>query len=149
MSFALTQPERIQGGQYSVKSDVWSLGITMVELAQGCFPFAMDSNETVHIDDRTTTGAMRSGHPARTEGQKHQAMSILELLQHIVYEPPPRLSPETHFPPLLVRFIDLCLEKNPAKRPTPMELRNHPYVLHCEVHPVDMAGWVQRLGTSR
>ncbi|KAK7455734.1 MAP kinase kinase (MEK) [Stygiomarasmius scandens] len=32
-------PERIQGAEYSVKSDVWSLGITLIELAHGRFPF--------------------------------------------------------------------------------------------------------------
>ncbi|CAN6629210.1 hypothetical protein TRVA0_012S00694 [Trichomonascus vanleenenianus] len=31
-------PERIQGAPYTVKSDVWSLGITLVELAIGKFP---------------------------------------------------------------------------------------------------------------
>lgn len=35
-----SQPERIQGSDYSVKSDVWSLGITLIELAHGCFPFS-------------------------------------------------------------------------------------------------------------
>jgi len=32
-------PERITGAVYSVKSDVWSLGITLLELALGRFPF--------------------------------------------------------------------------------------------------------------
>ncbi|THU99278.1 Pkinase-domain-containing protein [Dendrothele bispora CBS 962.96] len=32
-------PERIQGAEYSVKSDVWSLGIALIELAHGRFPF--------------------------------------------------------------------------------------------------------------
>ncbi|KAF9909843.1 Protein kinase C signaling pathway involved MAPKK protein [Lobosporangium transversale] len=32
-------PERIQGGKYPVQSDVWSLGMTMVEIAQMKFPF--------------------------------------------------------------------------------------------------------------
>lgn len=35
----LQQPERIQGAQYSIKSDIWSLGISLIELAIGRFPF--------------------------------------------------------------------------------------------------------------
>ncbi|GAA5901298.1 uncharacterized protein JCM6883_000169 [Sporobolomyces salmoneus] len=35
-------PERISGDPYTVKSDVWSLGITLVELAIGRFPFSSD-----------------------------------------------------------------------------------------------------------
>ncbi|EKM75110.1 hypothetical protein AGABI1DRAFT_123361 [Agaricus bisporus var. burnettii JB137-S8] len=38
-------PERIQGAEYSVKSDVWSLGITLVELALGRFPFSGEEEE--------------------------------------------------------------------------------------------------------
>ncbi|KAI6856709.1 MAP kinase, partial [Hortaea werneckii] len=33
-------PERIQGGAYTVKSDVWSVGLTLMELAIGKFPFS-------------------------------------------------------------------------------------------------------------
>lgn len=32
-------PERIQGSRYTVKSDVWSLGITLLELALGRAPY--------------------------------------------------------------------------------------------------------------
>jgi mitogen-activated protein kinase kinase len=32
-------PERIQGSRYTVKSDVWSLGITLLELALGKAPW--------------------------------------------------------------------------------------------------------------
>ncbi|KAK2463919.1 hypothetical protein APHAL10511_004091 [Amanita phalloides] len=38
-------PERIQGAEYSVKSDVWSLGITLIELANGRFPFSNDDSD--------------------------------------------------------------------------------------------------------
>jgi mitogen-activated protein kinase kinase len=34
------QPERITGSQYKVTSDVWSLGLTIVEIAMNEFPFA-------------------------------------------------------------------------------------------------------------
>ncbi|KAF9481079.1 STE/STE7/MEK1 protein kinase [Pholiota conissans] len=43
-------PERIQGAEYSVKSDVWSLGISLIELATGRFPFS----ESLSDDDDTS-----------------------------------------------------------------------------------------------
>ena len=49
-------------------------------------------------------------------------MSILELLQHIVNEPAPRLTPEGRFPKESEDFLDLCLRKNVDGRPTPKEL---------------------------
>jgi mitogen-activated protein kinase kinase len=49
-------------------------------------------------------------------------MSILELLQHIVNEPAPRLVPEERFPKESHDFIELCLRKDPDERPTPKEL---------------------------
>jgi len=44
-------PERIQGAQYTVKSDVWSLGITLIELALGRFPFSDDDSELEEDSD--------------------------------------------------------------------------------------------------
>jgi len=32
------QPERLQGTHYSVQSDIWSMGLSMVELAIGKYP---------------------------------------------------------------------------------------------------------------
>ena len=39
--FALSnlQPERIQGKAYRVSADVWSLGLTIMEVAQNRFPY--------------------------------------------------------------------------------------------------------------
>ena len=49
-------------------------------------------------------------------------MSILELLQHIVNEPAPRLTPEGRFPKAAEEFVDACLLKDPEVRKTPKEL---------------------------
>jgi mitogen-activated protein kinase kinase len=49
-------------------------------------------------------------------------MSILELLQHIVNEPAPRLTPEGRFPVEAENFVDSCLVKDPDARKTPKEL---------------------------
>jgi mitogen-activated protein kinase kinase len=49
-------------------------------------------------------------------------MSILELLQHIVNEPAPSLTPEGKFPLEAESFVDSCLAKDPDVRKTAKEL---------------------------
>ena len=46
-------PERIQGMQYSYSSDIWSLGIVLVELATGQFPIdAFNSDKQMTYIER-------------------------------------------------------------------------------------------------
>lgn len=49
-------------------------------------------------------------------------MSILELLQHIVNEPAPKLTPEARFPKMAEDFVNSCLLKDPDQRRTPKDL---------------------------
>lgn len=94
-------PERIQGDRYTVKSDVWSFGLTVMELAIGKFPFASDQ-----------LGDDAENAPA----------GILDLLQQIVHEPAPKLPKSDAFPQILEDMIQKCLYKEPERRPTPQEL---------------------------
>ena len=96
-------PERIQGGVYSIKSDVWSVGLTIMELAIGRFPF--DTSDAA-AGERATAGPM----------------GILDLLQTIVHEPAPKLPKSEAFPAILDDFIAKCLLKSPEERPTPRQL---------------------------
>jgi len=107
-------PERIQGSPYSVKSDVWSVGITLMELALGRFPL-------------------------QDEGGKQ---SIFELLQHIVNEPPPRLTPGK-FPKDFEDFIVRSLSKEPALRPNFNDCLEHEFVQRAEKEKVDVEKWAQ------
>ena len=94
-------PERIQGAKYTVKSDVWSLGLMVMELAIGRFPF--DASETA--------------------GDREPGMGgILDLLQQIVHEPPPRLPKSSAFPLILDEMIQACLSRDAESRPTPRQL---------------------------
>ncbi|KAG8798913.1 MAP kinase kinase (MEK) [Serendipita sp. 399] len=68
-------------------------------------------------------------------------MSILELLQHIVNEPAPRLIPEGRFPVESEEFVDLCLLKDPDARPTPKELLNHVWIQNTKQKDVDLVAW--------
>lgn len=95
-------PERIQGGVYSIKGDVWSLGIMLYELASGKMAF-------------------------QDETKKEKGNSILELLQRIVNEKPPELDTKKGFSHELSDFVSLCLKKE-KQRPSPWELMSHPFL---------------------
>jgi serine/threonine protein kinase len=94
-------PERIQGSPYTVKSDVWSVGLSLMELAIGKFPFGGGDDD--------------GDGPGGPQG-------ILDLLQQIVLEPAPKLPKSDAFPSILEDMIAKCLMKDPAERPTPKEL---------------------------
>ncbi|KAF8318948.1 Pkinase-domain-containing protein [Clavulina sp. PMI_390] len=172
-------PERIQGAKYTVKSDVWSLGISLIELALGRFPFAdsdddsdqdrsdldgtlspRDVDPTVHPGRPMSLQPLPHSHrPARNNDNKDRRnsrgvsleggammMSILELLQHIVNEPAPRLVPEARFPRESHEFIDLCLKKVPEERPTPKELLTHQWmILTAMNNRVNLEAWAASL----
>ncbi|KAI8903669.1 kinase-like domain-containing protein [Powellomyces hirtus] len=113
---AYMSPERIQGGRYSVQSDVWSLGITLMELALGKFPF-------------------------QSEGEP---LSVFELLEYIVNEPVPAL-PAGQYSSELEAFLARCLIKDPASRPTPSDLLNNPYCQAAADKEVDVKEWAKVL----
>lgn len=161
-------PERIQGAQYTVKSDVWSLGISLIELALGRFPFSDSSSDSESDPELETTLSPATHRPnsvAFTNGcqnfqrRKEKAkrdrrksrgvslqgggmtMSILELLQHIVNEPAPRLVPEGRFPKEAEDFVDSCLWKDPDARKTPKDLLKHDWVEQARSSTVDLEAW--------
>lgn len=63
-------PERITGQSYTITSDVWSLGVTLLEVAQHRFPFPADG----------TVMQPRAG--------------LIDLLTYIVRQPIPKLKDE-------------------------------------------------------
>lgn len=125
------QPERIQGAPYTIKSDVWSLGISLIELALGRFPFSdspesdteYDPDPTLPISSQRPKVTKHNGDKGVSLGGGGHTMSILDLLQHIVNEPAPRLvSSKREFPAEAVTFIEGCLDKDPTPRKSPQQL---------------------------
>ncbi|CAN3371573.1 hypothetical protein DIURU_004013 [Diutina rugosa] len=97
-------PERIYTGSnpmdstYSVQSDVWSLGITILEIACGHYPY-----------------------PPETYG------NIFSQLSAIVDGDPPKLD-SGRFTELAQNFVNQCLQKNPDTRPSYSELLANPWL---------------------
>lgn len=121
---------------------MWSLGISLIELALGRFPFS----ESASDDDSDLSdfeGTLSPSRPVLLDKKKKDlkdkkrdrrkskgvslqgggmTMSILELLQHIVNEPAPKLTPEGRFPKEAEDFVNSCLLKEPDHRRTPKDL---------------------------
>ncbi|MCJ1375105.1 hypothetical protein MMC20_006339 [Loxospora ochrophaea] len=87
------------GGTYSVQSDIWSLGLSVVECAMGRYPY-----------------------PPETYN------NIFSQLSAIVDGDPPSLPPTT-FSPQAHDFVSSCLHKIPAQRPTYAMLIRHPWLV--------------------
>ncbi|KAF4532841.1 hypothetical protein B566_EDAN014798 [Ephemera danica] len=147
-------PERLQGTHYSVQSDIWSLGLSLVEMAIGMYPIPPPDNNTLTAifgshrqgdpDIMTQHGPSSPSHgnfPPGTNGPR--PMAIFELLNYIVNEPPPKL-PASYFSAEFKDFVDHCLKKNPAERADLKTLVNHTWLKKSEGETVDIAGWVCR-----
>ncbi|EAU87446.1 STE/STE7/MEK1 protein kinase [Coprinopsis cinerea okayama7 len=147
-------PERIQshGDGYSVKSDVWSLGMSLVELALGAFPFT-DPPDDDDDDLSDLEGDSSSPSPSDAQHQrtpthrdsfllsKKTAKRASKRRSKLTYNPDGQLStmsifelihqivqepsprlPSDKFPADAVDLVDICLLKNPEERQTPKAL---------------------------
>ncbi|CAD6342105.1 unnamed protein product [Miscanthus lutarioriparius] len=111
-------PERISGSSYDYKSDIWSLGLVLLECAIGRFPYI----------------------PSEGEGW----LSFYELLEAIVDQPPPS-APADQFSPEFCSFISSCIQKDPAGRMSASELLNHPFIKKFEGKDLDLRTLVESL----
>ena len=120
-------PERIRGLAYTITSDVWSLGLTILEVASNRFPF-----------------------PAEGE----PPLGPIDLLSYVVNMKVPELKDDeaagVKWSRALRDFIERCLEKEPSKRPGPHKMISHPLIRKSETRQpqpdiakfvADVYGW--------
>jgi mitogen-activated protein kinase kinase len=137
-------PERITGQSYTITSDVWSLGVTLLEVAQHRFPFPADGTEM----------QPRAG--------------LIDLLTYIVRQPIPKLKDEPAegikwsenfkyfiecwyvFIVLLSRSLETfadfetcSLEKQAERRATPWRMLEHPWMVEMKGKRVNMVQFLK------
>lgn len=113
-------PERIdpmssRQGSYDIRSDVWSFGITLIELSTGKFPYPKWKS----VFDQLTQ--VVKGDPPRLTNEEGRAAFSDEMLS----------------------FTNMCLTKDVTRRPKYRELLMHPFILRYEEKQVDVGSWLE------
>lgn len=95
---AYMSPERLQGGKYTYASDIWALGVSLVECLLGRHPFNRPQNYFDYIEATAASGAFQG------------------------LDKEMRFSTEAH------DFIKMCTHTDPKQRPQAIELLEHPWI---------------------
>ncbi|KAI9789955.1 MAG: Protein kinase C signaling pathway involved MAPKK protein [Candelina submexicana] len=118
-------PERITGQSYTITSDVWSLGVTLLEVAQHRFPFPADGTEM------------------------QPRANPFDLVTYIVNQPIPKLKDEMaagiKWTDNFKYFIECCLEREPPRRATPWRMLEHPWMVEMQAKKVNMEHFLKQV----
>lgn len=106
-------PQRAKG--YDVRSDVWSLGITLIELSTGRFPYPKWNSVFEQLQQ------VVHGDPPRLD---------------------PREKEMNRFTIDFVNFVNTCLIKDEQQRPKYTQLQKQPFIKKSESEQVDVAAYV-------
>lgn len=120
-------PERLVGTPYTVQSDIWSLGLSLVELALGKYPIPQTDPYAMMNSDRP---------PPR--------LAHFDLLEYIVNQQPPTV-PKECFSPEFKDLVDRCLRKRPVERFDMKTIMTHPFVRRAEEEVVDVKDWICKI----
>lgn len=149
-------PERIKGSSpsgsnmedaftsYTVSADVWSLGLSIVEIARGRYPYPPETYENVFaqlsaIVDGEAPGLPEDEEIADEEVDVHTQDNGASPGQfNFMRKGKRRWSPEAH------DWVRRCLIKNADGRATYKELLEHPWMQTDRHRNVDMVSWVAK-----
>jgi len=144
-------PERIKGSSpsgsnmedaftsYTVSADVWSLGLSIVEIARGRYPYPPETYENVFAQLSAIVDGEAPGLPEDDEVTDEEELEFHVIgLWSATRKGKRRWSPEAR------DWIRQCLIKNADERATYKELLEHPWMQMDRQREVDMVSWVAR-----
>ncbi|KAJ3829960.1 kinase-like domain-containing protein [Lentinula raphanica] len=109
-------PERICGHEYTIRSDVWSTGISLLELVQNRFPFPND------LSPIELMMYITAGEPPQLE----DAGGVIWSAE-------------------MKDFIKQTLIVDAPTRPTPKDMLSHPWIVENMKREVHMARWLRTI----
>ncbi|CAE7228988.1 unnamed protein product [Rhizoctonia solani] len=116
-------PERITGNQYSIRADVWSTGLTFLELAQNRFPYPPDLGP-IELLTYIVNGEVPELEDEPGDENGNGAI---------------------HWTDGMKSFIKLCLRIDASQRPTPGKMLEHPWIQESIARKLDMSKWIREV----
>lgn len=110
---AYMSPERLEGCKYTYASDIWALGVSMVECLLGRYPFERPKNYFDYIDATMTANLWATCDKSGLEISRNAR-----------------------------DFITLCTNTDPLKRPTASELLQHPWLVGVKKDTEIFGSWL-------
>ncbi|KAH9479134.1 MAP kinase kinase skh1/pek1 [Psilocybe cubensis] len=111
-------PERVSGGEYTIRADVWSAGISLLELVQNRFPFPAELS-TIELILTIT-----NSEPPSLEDDPEADITWSDEMKD---------------------FIRQTLIREPRSRPTPREMLDHPWIRIVMNQEDHMAKWIRQV----
>jgi len=111
-------PERMSGLNYTIRADVWSTGLSLLELVQNRFPFPSD------LPPIELMMYISASEPPRLEDEEDLGLKWSSGMKD---------------------FIKETLTHDPNTRPTPKELLEHRWIVQIMKVEVNMAKWVREV----
>lgn len=116
-------PERIRGDPYSIRSDVWSTGLTILELARNKFPYPPD------LGPIELLSVIVNGDIPELEDEAQG----------------PDGQPGAVWSQSMKDFVNRCLIIDGTHRPAPREILHDPWIVHNGNVDIDMEKWMRHL----
>jgi len=131
-------PERIDPQSsargYDIRSDVWSLGITLIEIATGKFPYPHWNSvfdqltQVVHGDPPRLISSYGKSSTNNTSSTKNG---------NLIQEGP--------FSDEFVNLVNTCMQKEARQRPKYSKLMEHPFLIQSQSEQVDVSAYVTNI----
>ncbi|KAE8678760.1 Mitogen-activated protein kinase kinase 6 [Hibiscus syriacus] len=103
--------QRISGSTNDYSSDIWSLGMVVLECAIGRFPYMQSEDQ-------------------------QSWPSFYEHLEVVVEKHPPT-APSDQLSPEFCSFVSACIKKNPRERASSLDLLSHPFIKKFQDKDID------------
>ncbi|CAB3407001.1 unnamed protein product [Caenorhabditis bovis] len=132
-------PERLTGSHYTISSDIWSFGLSLVELLIGRYPVPSPTKAEYAQLFNVPESQIDMGdfeEDPNTVISNPANMAVFEMLDYIVNGEPPVL-PKQFYSDEVIGFVSKCLKKLPSERANLKTLTMDPFFTAYSNHHDD------------